>query len=600
MEEIEATPQASRTTRSFPKLTGADIGFAALITLPVAISLVLRALSPVWLRASSVLDGQLFGQLAGNLTDGDWLGPFDGRNLAKGPSYPMFIAVSYWTHVPLVLAEQLLYLMAAGVLAVALGRLGRSRWLGGTVFATLALNPVHLGAAGSSVVREVVYTSFGLLLLGLILLVVSLVPRLAHTTRGWGFVLIAIAGALIGVIGAAYYLCREERDWIAPAVVVALCAGLLAWKGRGRVGLRAWFGVAVVIVTAVACGVTAVTLVVNENKTEYGSGVISDMADGQLARAYTDWQSVEAGPRQRRVPVSRAARLEIYRFSPAATELRPYLEGPPRGLSGCRSPDCEYSGAFFIWALRDAIGWAGHRRTETDLQQFSRRLADEVEAACRAHELRCDRPILALAPPISSADIGPIFRSAANNVGYLLTFDAASPQRIEPSQGPAWAWKQMTRAIPATNDQVRYRADERAAMARQGPVSILGGIYRWLIVPAVILALAGLVWELIRPRRGRALGVALAAMLVAFLGRLAVLALVDALAYPASRNAEYAIPGADLLVVFAAAGCWVLGRRLLDFRSSRRRSQPVVAVDEAELSPVEAEPSARVGSTDPD
>jgi hypothetical protein len=609
--EIAATPRATRLSRIAlrpSRLSAADVGFAALIAVPLAVSMVLRALSPVWLRASLIVDSQLFGQLAGNLADGQWLGPFDGRNLTKGPSYPIFIAASYDAHVPLVMAEQLLYLTAAGVVAVSLGRLGRSRWLGGTVFAALALNPIHLGAAGSSVVREVVYTSFSLLLLGLVLLVVSLVPRLAHTKRQWGFSLIVVGGGFIGVVGAAYYLCREERGWIAPAVAVALGAGVVAWKDRGAIGLCAWLGVGVMVVAAVGCGFAVVNFVVQENKAKYGSGVISDLADGQLARAYTDWQSVQAGPPRRWIPISRAARLEIYRVSPAAAELKPFLEGSPKRFAGCRSQACEYDGAFFIWAMRDAIARSGHLRTEADLQQFSRRLADEVEAACRARTLRCHRPILPLAPRLSSADVGPIFRSAASNMEYLLTFDAASPTRPEPSEGSAWAWQQMTRAIPATSDQTRYRADEKAAMARQGPVSALAGSYRLLVIPAVILAIGGLLSELVRPRRGRALGVALAAVLIAFLGRLAVLALVDALAYPASHNAEYAIPGSDLLVLFTVAGCWIMASRLLGWASARRQLRSAVtdslekgdrakaAVDGAESSSVEPQASPRAVS----
>jgi hypothetical protein len=572
--EVRSTAVASRTASLFarmPRPSFPNVAFATLIAVPTAISLVLRAMSPVWLQAIYVLDSELFGQLGANIADNTWLGPFDGRNLVKGPSYPMFIALSYWAHIPLVMAEQLLYLLAAAVAATALGRVGRSRWLGGSVFAVLALNPVHLGAYGSSVAREVVYASFSLLLLGSVLLAVSFVPRLAYTRRGWGYLLLVGGGAVIGFVGAAYYLCREERAWIAPAVLLAAGAGLWSWRGTGRpAGLRAWAGVLIVITVAAGCGCATVNAVVQKNKETYGAAVISDVADGQLARAYSDWQSVEVGPRHRWIPVSRAARLAVYEFSPAAAELQPYLEGAPKGSAGCRSPGCEYSGAMFIWAMRDAIRLAGHLRTETDLQGFSRRMAGEIEAACHAHELRCNRSVAGLIPPMTSADIGPIVDSGVNTVDYLLTFDAASPRRIEPSGGSDWAWRQMTRAIPVTSDQARYRAAERAATSRQGPVSTLGNIYGWLAIPALVVALCGVIWALVRPRYNRALAFAVMAVLAALLARIAVIALVDALAYSASNNPQYAIPGTDLLVLFTAVGCWVFGVQLVGVVAARR------------------------------
>ena len=95
---------------------------------------------------------------------------FDGRNLVKGPSYSMFIYASYRVHIPIMMAEQLFYLLAAAVMGTAFGRLGRSRWLGGVTFAVLAVNPVHLGAVGSLLIREVFYTSVSILLIGSVLL----------------------------------------------------------------------------------------------------------------------------------------------------------------------------------------------------------------------------------------------------------------------------------------------------------------------------------------------------------------------------------------------------------------------------------------------
>jgi hypothetical protein len=537
--------------------------------------MVLRGLAPMWLQSDFIVDYGLFGQLAGSLADHQWLGAFDGRNLLKGPSYSMFIYASYRAHIPIMMAEQLLYLFASAVVGIALGRLGRSRWLGGTAFAVLAINPIHLGAVGSELIREVFYTSVAILLIGSVLLLVSFVPALADTRYGWGYAPLASGGGLIGLIAAAYYLCREERVWIVPAVVIAVAAGIWSWRrGVLAVNPRIWGGLIVVVLAAGLTCYACVNYVVQRNKQVYGSAVISDIADGQLARAYIWWQTVEVGPPKRHVPVPLAAREAVYHVSPAARELEPFLEGPVMHWArlSCTSRPCDYIGAFYIWAMREAISDAGHLHTEVQLQQFSRQLADQIEVACRSHKITCGGRGLLLAPSLRTSDVGPILSSAASAADYMLSFEAASPDRDPPSRGVDWTWQAATRAIPGAQNQKAFQAEERVAMTRQAPVAALQTVFGSLALPALVIGLLGLLWELIRPRRDRrrSLAVAMTAILVALLARVAVVAVIDAMSYSASRNPQYVIPGADLLVLLASAGCWLFGAHVYDLVQARR------------------------------
>src|SRR5262245_45145684 len=137
------------------------VGVLALVTVA---SLVLSARNPTWVLADQGHDDALFAGLAGHLVDRQWLGPYQSLTLAKGPTYPMFIAAAYELHLPLTLAEQGLHLVAAGVAAVTAWRLTRSRWLAAGVYAVIALDPSHLGTWGNRVSREAVYGSLSLIL----------------------------------------------------------------------------------------------------------------------------------------------------------------------------------------------------------------------------------------------------------------------------------------------------------------------------------------------------------------------------------------------------------------------------------------------------
>ena len=125
------------------------------------------------------------------------------------------------------------------------------------------------------------------------------------------------------------------------------------WSWRRRIlaiGPRIWAGLLVVILTAGLTCYVCVNYVVQRNKQVYGAGVISDIADGQLARAYTWWQSVEAGPRLRHIPVP----LRCTRRGLSGAVRRPRNSSRSWRVQyrhwtqlGCESKPCDYTGAFY-------------------------------------------------------------------------------------------------------------------------------------------------------------------------------------------------------------------------------------------------------------
>lgn len=575
MQPSPARLLSAARDRTWASLTSRQLVLpAAVAAVATLVSLILRVRSPLWIRADFLLDDGLFADLGGALAHHEWLGDFTSRTLAKGPAYPMFIAASYLTHTPLALAEQLLYLVASGVTCIALARIAHSRWLGVSAYVALALNPVHLGATGSLVIREVVYTSLALLTLGATLLMIDAVPGLVRARYGVGFGGLAIGGTVIGVSAAGYYLCREERAWLAPALLIGVAAAVWNWRGRlAPVGVRLGIGVVVLGLASSAAFLGGIHLVTQRNKDAYGVAIVSDLADGQFARAYSLWQSVESGRPQVHIPVSEAARRAVFAVSPAAAELRVPLD-TPKGAARhwvTLSGRGDYIGAFFVWALREAAAAAGHFHNEADFQSYFKQVADQIQSACDDHRLSCGRLGLPVLPAITSSDVPTIATSYREAVAFLLSFDSGDPHRTYPSSGLSPQWGDATRAIPQARDQQAYRRAERDASRRQWPVSVLQFGYRWLAYPAAVFGLIALLWEFIWPRRhGRAFAFALLAVLVAALSRVAVVALVDALSYTAVHNQGYAIPGSDLLVLFGAAGSYLFIAKTVDQVRERR------------------------------
>src|SRR5262249_52428752 len=128
------------------------------------------------------------------------------------------------------------------------------------------------------------------------------------------------------------------------------------------------------------------------------------------------------------VVVPRHVRERIYRVSPAFAELRSSIEGDlgaAWAVHGCRAmPETcgDITTGWFMWLLRDAVAGAGHYRSAPAAAASYRRLADEVDVACRSGSLRCRAPRATMAPPWRSEYRGVLMRSLVSAAAHVIRF----------------------------------------------------------------------------------------------------------------------------------------------------------------------------------
>jgi hypothetical protein len=134
----------------------------------------------------------------------------------------------------------------------------------------------------------------------------------------------------------------------------------------------------------------------------------------------------------------------------------------------------------------------------------------------------------------------------------------------------------MIRPLRGVEENQRaFRAAETEAMKNQELVRALMVLYRWGAVVAAGLATAGLVLGVVTRagRRHLAALLTVGAFLAAVVGRVAVVALVDATAYPAATNGTYVLPGMDFYLAFGLIGTLLLATVV------RERRPPAAADD---------------------
>jgi hypothetical protein len=394
-------------------------------------------------------DDGLFLRLADAVGNGTWLGDYDNLTLAKGPAYPLFIALVGFLHLPLKLSEHAAYLAAAAGMALVVHRLARSGVLALVLYGTLALNPMMWSLGLARVIRDGFYVAvaLGVVAIAAWLLLAS-VPRHAGI-RVRGAPTALLAGALTGV----FWLTREEGAWLVPALAV-LAVGS-AWRlwassaGRTGAGPRPRWQPALALVAmrlilvAIGAGVVLGGVgVINANR--YGVALTNDLTGGSFPAAYGALARIEHNATDRYVPVPASARVAAYRVSPAAAELEPFLEGesgaqwtarscggPPDPEKGCD----DIRGGWFVWALREAVDLAGHWTSAEAAQAFLARLAREVDTACDSQRLGCGSPRASIAPPIGLDTVAAAAPHALR--GLTLMTGVESTIQTGASEGPA-------------------------------------------------------------------------------------------------------------------------------------------------------------------
>jgi uncharacterized membrane protein len=501
-----------------------------------AASLWLRHAFPVFAVGPAGHDDLLFVRLAEYLGSGQWLGPYDNLTHAKGAAYSAFLAANQPTGVPLKLMEHGLYLLSSLLFAATLGRVLGSRLATLVCFAALAFNPLAWAPeVGGRVVREGVYASLALLLLALAVRV--FVERRGDSAREeLRAKRLALVG--LGLVGAAFWLTREEGAWMVPSLVILCFYWLVSAArraGRDRRAIAALLLFLAIPVVSFALAVGAVNLA---NFVKYGVFRNNDFRAGDFAAAYGALARISHADWRRYVAFPRDAREKAYSVSAAARELRPFFEGAGgefwRGI-GChqtRTTPCpEILAGWFMWALRDAVAAAGHYSSATEAQQFYLRLAAEVNDACDRGTIACGPPSSSMIPPWREDYLGATLAASRSIFIDLISLGDVKA-RITPSIGDARQLEQFSRVTngpPASKGEAGWNGIRHRAAAAIAEVQKR---VTFVAIPLAMIAWTFLLAFSMMQRRWHPGHVVAAALVAALAARVVLLGFLEATSIP--------------------------------------------------------------------
>ncbi|MGN6370032.1 MAG: hypothetical protein ACTHN5_17385 [Phycisphaerae bacterium] len=527
---------------------------ATLVVFLTAIRLWMTSIQRLWVM-NGPHDDLLFLNAAETIKHFKWLGPYNETTLIKGPGYPLFVCFVDIIHLPLLLAQQLYYALTCIVLLIAVRPRLRSPWLLAMIYTFLLFNPVMTSVGNWMVLREGIYSGQSILVAATL---IGLLVRLDWPRRSRLIWAVAAGYAL-----SAVEITREEGIWLAPAAVI-----LLAWIAfklwQQRKALLKWEWLWLPALPGLLT-VATMLLISTINYFVYNAFCVVEVKEPNFVAAIAAMQRVEPPHFHRLVPVTKETRQELYAVSPAFARLKPFFEGP-QGDNWAKFGDNynelhgsgEIGGAWFIWAVRQAVADLGLYKSSATARAYYRQLADEINAAVADGKLKGYPLHNTLAPPWRPE----YARLMLDHSHMLLTElfglhqDAPKPLTYESrgSNGVIKHFENAThdRALPNTPEAAARIKAAQDADPRSKTLVALQKAYGVILFPLGCIALAAIAAMLIVPplrRRSTWALVSLFALAVSTVARCVLLLYIDVSSFYAAADSRYLGPAETYLML---------------------------------------------------
>ena len=552
--------------RTAPRSTYLIVGIVFAAT---AFKLLIAASQGVSLLGRERYDDALFLRIAQSIRVGRWLGAYNNLPLAKGPIFPLWIAVVSRLSVPLPIANQLLYAAACGLIVLVTRPFLHNKWSSTGLYLVLLFNPVTTAdGPATRVLRENVYPALTLLVVAC---AIGLWTRVGEAPRRWLPWTVAL-----GAAGGTFWLTREEGLWLIPLLLLPVFGLAISASSQPK-RLRRAARTVLPWIVALMLGVVVVTAFAQTNRLVYGVGVVTDTNAGSFPAAYGALLRITPERWQADAPVPTEVRKRAYAASPTFESLAPKLEqwlenAPPQQ----KNADGEIKGGWFQWYLRDVAAQYGVYADAKMADSFFGKVASEINAACEDGRIECGPARTGLMPPLKSQYLGPVASTAWGAVIYLATFEdvASRPTKssLSPREKPQITRSSVARLVHAPLAGVD--APPRFHRPGQWMLAALLTLYRWLTPLAAIAAMFATLLSLGRALKNRTdpdavqmagLLVTLAALVFA---RIALVSLVDVTSFSAV-TAIYLAPAYGIMILWAYLAVTFLVTAL---RTSMRRN----------------------------
>jgi hypothetical protein len=376
--------------------------------------------SPIGLFASATFDDQLGWSNAVSILSLDWLGPFDNLTLAKGPGFSIFIALNYLSGLPIGMSIALMIFGSGLVLRNALYKLSLPFYLVESIFLITIFDP---SLVPSRALRD--YITAPLLIFFIASMLQSLVFVNSNLLNSSLY-----KPLLLGTALGFLFITREDTEWVFAVFLIFIITQVFlnVFNSQKLTVLIRFFSL-YLVGTAIV-----IAPILGSNIINYGSSVVSDFKEKNFVSAMNAIYSVDVGPEENRISVSKEKRSAIYPVSPAFQLLKDDLESTNNPWL---KPSCDLSnltcgdyGSYWVWAFRDAVASSGFYKSASSVSAYYESVAEQIESACSEGKLECKSNLVPLGPRWSATNNSALFSAFKRAFPIVLHTTPTGPRPV--------------------------------------------------------------------------------------------------------------------------------------------------------------------------
>lgn len=450
------------------------IGIIVILTI-VRIFIALN--TPVTVAPEQIYDDQLMFEYSSSLHDFRWLGEYNLLTLVKHIAYPVFLSTNANLLIPYQIGISIFYIIAIIVFCRSLKPVlsTKARVI---IYLLMLYSPIMLSLeVGNRMYRNVLLPGSVLLLFGSY---IGLFLRRDGTKKQLALWSIASTISLV-----FFWNIKEDGIWALPFTGTLSLIILVCWIAKKRKEKDFKLLPRFMMLSLPILSVFLVNQIISFiNFQTYGVYITNDKNKGEFSRMVSDIMRVEDNStHDHKVWISNEKIKNIAEHSPTFAQISDEIIAS----DAWGQPDGEAYGDHTIWKIRYIMSENGFFETAQKVQDFSTRVADEIETAIEKGELKTDQG-LHISPQMRGINAEDIKNSLFHSISWSARISCYSDIEIKDRYSYSSRTAETDSIIHRYNVFTLYSGDEPGTIQKNNNSvsSAINSIYK-VTSPVVVI-----------------------------------------------------------------------------------------------------------------
>lgn len=338
--------------------------------------LIIAIIGRLWLIAGSnwhvnietYFDSHLELNSAINILSGKWMGPYSKFTLCKNPSFPIFLALSYFLHIPYAYALGLFIILTSFLFVKAIKPLINNKTLELIVFLLILYNPTGFTAISYHYRNAITPWA--------ILLCISAI--LGIFIRKDSNIKQILPYSILGFFSLGFFwMLREDSIWFLPFVLGAFILTIGYWIIK-KIKFKQLIAKLLLASFPILGIIFSILTVSTLNYVKYGIFIPNDRTSGEGAKALGLLIQIDDG----------SDLNNDYWVSNEALNLAKKVSPTFNSLNFQTFDNWPKIGDYSIWAFRDAMTDSGYFTNAKETQLIYKKIKEELQSAFKDGRLK--------------------------------------------------------------------------------------------------------------------------------------------------------------------------------------------------------------------